>query len=794
MYRYMNLEVTRSYGSGWQFHPELEVLFVIEGDVCVKMNDAEYFLQREDVIAINCGVPHEVTHEQDAILCIAKYDYELLVDVLENREGIFLCSSASDGRGDYRKVREDFHELIYQYIRRQNKTVCLQNSLMFRLLDHLIGEFLVSDTITAAKENEDDRRLRNIYQYVSENYRSGISLTQLAESLFVSASTLSRFFKKQTGMYFVDYVNQMKCRYAARNLLYTKMNITKLAVDCGFSNPSALNKVFREVYGMTPTEYRNLKRGTDERKEMDAKLRLELKQKEKDLNPSFQKPYSSHISVDVTQTEPYEKCWGRAINMGSVYSLTLANVQAHALYLTEHLGFTHLRLWSVFSQKLMITDGVQIGNYNYDILDSVLDFLTEHHIRPFLDFGIRPDSVLKAENQPVFYGTESVEFQSKRAWEAMFEDFIGHVVRRYGKEEVENWIFEISFYEIHKTSGHYYQGEDYDSMEVFAHAFHTVKRVCPNAKVGGPGAIANWNRDYFRDFGEQMQHRGIRPDFVSFLLYPYTTRMEDGQVTHDRSPERMYEPEMVKEMRRLMKQSGLDKSLLFITEWNHTLSSRDYLNDSCFRGAYIVKKITEMWKQADLLCLRSGSDWISNYYDTKSIANGADGLLTKDSIRKPAYFALRFLNELGDELIAKGDHYIITKERQNYYILCFNFKWYGLPFFVNEERGYSPEAPESFFEDKAAFDLEIILQSMPENVPYVIKSRTVNGQNGSLLDEWKKFQYDKRLTKQDIKYIRENCFARMMMERQIVKQGKLSVRRTLMPHEITFIQIYEDEL
>ena len=48
----------------------------------------------------------------------------------------------------------------------------------------------------------------------------------------------------------------------------------------------------------------------------------------------------------------------------------------------------------------MLTDGMAIGQYNYLMPDEVLDFLVSEHIRPFLDFGVRPDAALTTAASP----------------------------------------------------------------------------------------------------------------------------------------------------------------------------------------------------------------------------------------------------------------------------------------------------------------------------------------------------------------------------------------------------------
>ena len=73
---------------------------------------------------------------------------------------------------------------------------------------------------------------------------------------------------------------------------------------------------------------------------------------------------------------------------------------------------------------------------------------------------------------------------------------------------------------------------------------------------------------------------------------------------------------------------------MYITEWNFSLSSRNYLNDSCYRAVYLAWVAAALSGLADVLAVWVASDWISSYYDTISIANGGNGILTKNRIPK----------------------------------------------------------------------------------------------------------------------------------------------------------------
>ncbi len=482
-------------------------------------------------------------------------------------------------------------------------------------------------------------------------------------------------------------VNQVRMKYALGELLYTDKNITKIAVDCGFSNPSGFNKVFRETYGMAPSEYRSVLQENARREELkEQRLKEELRQelKNRDLeNGRLAFVRDSEVKAVCGQGIPCRKVWAKTINIGSISNLTLANLQYHTLYFKEQLGFTYARVWNVFSRKLMITDGKTIGSYNYDYINGIFDFLTAHHIKPFLDFGKRPDTAVSAEGESIYFDEEYIRFESRQAWESLLDDFIRHLIRRYGKEEVETWIFEFSYNRAFQEDSHCYQDENYDYFQVYYYGYRQIKQYLPAAMVGGFSGVFRWDREYMREFLTACKSRGCLPDFVSFFLFPYETL---GR-TYKRIPDETYERREVAGICQLLKELGIDrqKCRLYLTEWNLTLASRNYLNDSCFRATYLVRGVESVGDQVDMMCVWVASDWVSNYYDTTGVLHGGNGLLTKESIRKPAFYAVQFLNLLGENLLEKGDHYIITQSGpQEFYILCFYFSWYSGNYFLKE--------------------------------------------------------------------------------------------------------------
>lgn len=629
--------------------------------------------------------------------------------------------------------------------------------------------------------------MRQIVKYVGENRQNHVSLSELADELFTATSTLSRLFQKQTGMKFAEFVNRVRIYFAAEDLMTTSKAVTKIAVDNGFANASVMNRVFRQYYQCTPVEYREKKKEEKECTTPTRKENRDKRNKNKSLNME-----NSAIEVNVRRKSKLTKIWNQVVNIGSVYNLTLANLQYHTIYLTETLEFSYVRIWNVFSKKMMITDGKTQGNYNYDMIDLALDFLVSHHIKPFVDLGRRPDTALSSMGNALYFEEECIVFQSKDIWIAMLEDFIHHIINRYGKEEVVQWKFELSSDIVHFARNQYYIDKEYDYKECYRSSYQVIKKALPDACVGGPSDVTN-DVKFLHEYLQYSKENNCLPEFISILLFPYDSSRKDGKVNYYRTQSENYEYEKLQSIHQIMEEGEVDIPL-YVVEWNSSISNRNFLNDSCFRASYITKKIIEILSMADMVCLWMGSDWVSNYFDMKRIANGGSGLITKDTIRKPVYFALQFLNQLGEELLLHNEELIVTKEigKDVYHIIGFHYQKYEDTYVVANDPIDSPEKVEKIFLTNQECNIDLVLKNMVDG-NYTITSNRICREKGSILDEWKKFQYEETLTNEDIKYLREITQPERRMEGVMSVEGRAQIRMTLRGQEIILLHVSKDD-
>jgi AraC-like DNA-binding protein len=77
-----------------------------------------------------------------------------------------------------------------------------------------------------------------------------------ARLVHVTVGAFSRWFKREIGRTFTDYVNDARCGAACDRLLRTDVSIARIADQCGFATLSNFNAQFKRRYGCTPRGFR----------------------------------------------------------------------------------------------------------------------------------------------------------------------------------------------------------------------------------------------------------------------------------------------------------------------------------------------------------------------------------------------------------------------------------------------------------------------------------------------------------------------------------------------------------
>ena len=296
---------------------DLIVLYVLEGEMSVRYYGDKIRMKKDDILLINSGMEYGICGIRDAIYGTASYSIGIISQIMDKKSLMLYADSARDILHTYQDLRDILQEMTAEYVLHAHQTRAAMDSMMLRLLDCLIENYQLGQGQIEADENDTDARMRQMMQYIINHIHDEISLSDLANEMFVSTSTLSRIFKKSTGMYFADYVMRLRVRTSLGLLRTSEQNLTQIAMNCGFSTSAAFNRSFKKVTGMMPSEYRKKYQVTVESEEQETKDELEIREELKRKGYQFSRQDNrKEYELNLSELSPssYKQVWRRQMN------------------------------------------------------------------------------------------------------------------------------------------------------------------------------------------------------------------------------------------------------------------------------------------------------------------------------------------------------------------------------------------------------------------------------------------------------------------------------------------------
>lgn len=126
---------------------------------------------------------------------------------------------------------------------------------LFEMLHQSVERFCVQHT--KAEQVTANKMRTELLTYTEDNFNNkNLSLSAVADHLNTSVYVATRLFKEATGKNFKEYVMDKRMEYAAQLLKSTSHKVTEISGMAGFENPEYFSSLFKNKFGMTPTQYR----------------------------------------------------------------------------------------------------------------------------------------------------------------------------------------------------------------------------------------------------------------------------------------------------------------------------------------------------------------------------------------------------------------------------------------------------------------------------------------------------------------------------------------------------------
>lgn len=364
-------------------------------------------------------------------------------------------------------------------------------------------------------------------------------------------------------------------------------------------------------------------------------------------------PAPREITLDLAKaTAPLDRFFD--LSVGSDYPGTLirADSQAQLKTAADELGFRYVRFHAIFHDVLR-TVRVENGRtvYDWSGVDRLYDDLRAKGMRPFVELGFTPEA-LATSPQTIFYWKGNTSHPRPDGWRDLVDAFVRHLESRYGAEEVRRWYFEV--WNEPNLSG-FWEGADQDAyFALYDLTARTLKQVDPELKVGGPAtAGAAW----VPAFLEHLAKSGAPVDFITTHTYGVDGGFldEKGQSDTKLSPS----PDaIVGDVRRVAAQiaaSPFPKLPLYFTEWSTSYTPRDAVHDSYVSAPYILQKLKGAQGLAQGMSYWTYTDLFEEPGPPTAPFQGGFGLMNPEGIRKPAWFAYKYLHALQGRAIPASD-------------------------------------------------------------------------------------------------------------------------------------------
>lgn len=779
----------REYSDIVQMKNDYTLFFLVNGRADIATSGRSYPMEKEDYIIINCAKQYRISLEKDALLMeisIGRKEIQLLA---HNDSLRFHCISSGHQGSKYEKFRFVLRELLSNYALKAQRPDADKMSSLYKVCSYMLNYFSVS--ADATEKYGKDSKTEQILRYIEEHYREKITLEDAAARVFMTTTSFSRFFSREMGVSFVNYVNRFRLECAVQEMLSSNSPISEIAWENGFGSVSQFNKYFRKKYGMSPREYKEVERKEsilrhesevfpteEELEEYKSKTRLTIVKQQR-----FQ---VQDICVDMRTGERLINPWGETLNLGFASLLLNAEYQKQTRILKQKLDFRHGIINGLFVEELKLLDDSteNTGNLNFVLLDQVLDFLVENQIHPFLVIDDQLNSMLKDINARDQLNCKQV-FRDLTQCQMVMRCFLEHIVYRYGMREVSQWHFSVWYNAFSNTT----LGLKYSYAKVWDTVCREIKKQIPDAKIGGAGIGPSVRREEVLEFFRAWEEASVKPDYVYFHVFPYRESPSKSKIEAVRLKMDDFLIKNISDMQGILQETEFSDITLSIQEFNLSFVQRNAFNDMAAKAAIITRHMVQSIGELKMAAYWPMSDLYAGDYDARRLLNGACGLISANGICKPVLYAMQFIRELQDIVVARGRHYIVTKdERDNYSILFFNEKELNYLYYSKSEAAIQPSDEKQIFENLDSLEIKITLQNMP-NKKYMVRKRIIGPMHGSVLDEWRELGNDTILAVSDLEYLRSRCVPYRKNEELLVENHEIVLMESLQAHEIMLLKI-----
>ncbi len=252
---------SRSTDFPLHWHDRIELMYITEGELKVKIDKKEYCVHQNELLIVPPGTLHSgdrvtpqtafstLMFEPNLFSCSVPAVKNFLDALLQKH--IRLTPITSDP-----EIIELFLKIFDAQSEQGDVATLRITSMVYALLALIRERCLLDMQVQFSAKST----FGEIITYIQENYQDPLTSSFLCKKFGYSQNYFSRRFIAETGMPPTAFIRTVRLENAAEMLRETDMTISSIALACGFTSTKYFTHCFRELYNITPGQFRNANR------------------------------------------------------------------------------------------------------------------------------------------------------------------------------------------------------------------------------------------------------------------------------------------------------------------------------------------------------------------------------------------------------------------------------------------------------------------------------------------------------------------------------------------------------
>jgi xylan 1,4-beta-xylosidase len=340
----------------------------------------------------------------------------------------------------------------------------------------------------------------------------------------------------------------------------------------------------------------------------------------------------------------------QCVGAGRAHEGLRADWQQQLLEIKRECDFKQIRFHALFHDEMGVYREDSAGiHFNWQYIDALYDYLVSIDVKPFIEMAFTPKD-LKSGEETIFWWKGNVSPPSDyNKWELLVKNFALHLKERYGEDEVASWYFEV--WNEPNLKG-FFNGTMEEYFKLYDYSARGVKAASTRFRIGGPSTAG---LGWIPEIMEYCKKNNVPLDFITTHHYGVDGYLDEYGVFQLVMPGNAdgY-PQTIARIVQQVIDSDYPVEVHF-TEWSSSYSPRDPIHDTYQNAAFVLNALRKMHPTPASMSYWTFTDIFEEPGPVLTPFHGGFGLMNMQGIKKPAYYAYKFLSELGNKELTNDD-------------------------------------------------------------------------------------------------------------------------------------------